>query len=132
MVNRKISIQILPRLPEFQVWPPLLLNRVMLLKVPNVCNAVEGHCLQVMNIVCRYANGCFDWLIYGQQSVDPSRETISILSGKCKRFTFVHPVSKNKREIFQCFDNGRSLLSNLLNGIFVDKSDTFMFNRSAS
>ena len=39
-----------------------------------------------------YANGCFDWLISGQQSVNPSREAISILSGKYKRFTLVHPV----------------------------------------
>ena len=36
----------------------------------------------------------FDWLIPGQQSVNPSREAISILSGKCKRFMFVHPVGE--------------------------------------
>ena len=34
----------------------------------------------------------FDWLISGQQSVNPSREAISILSGKYKGFTFVRPV----------------------------------------
>ena len=51
-----------------------------------------GHCLQAMKIVHHYANSCFDWLIFGQQSVNPSREAISILSGKHKRFTFVHPV----------------------------------------
>ena len=44
------------------------------------------NCLQAMN------KGCFDCLIFGHQSVNPSREVISILSGKYKRFTFVHPV----------------------------------------
>ena len=39
-----------------------------------------------------HANGRFDWLISGHQSVNPSREAISILSGKYKRCTFVHPV----------------------------------------
>ena len=38
------------------------------------------------------ANGCFDESIYEHQSVNSSREAISILSGKYKRFTFVHPV----------------------------------------
>ena len=60
-------------------------------EISNVCNAVEGHCLQAMEMVHHHANGCFDWLISGQQSVNPSREAISILSGKYKRFTFVHP-----------------------------------------
>ena len=53
---------------------------------------VEGHCLQAMKIVRYYANGCFHWLISGQQSDNPVREAISILSGKYKKFTFVHPV----------------------------------------
>ena len=39
-----------------------------------------------------HANGFFDWLISGQQSVKPWREAIYILSGTYKRFTFVHPV----------------------------------------
>ena len=39
------------------------------------------------------ANGCFDWLSSGQQSVNP-RDAISILSRKNKRFTFVHPVGQ--------------------------------------
>ena len=39
------------------------------------------------------ANGHFDWLISGHQSVDPLTEIISILPGKCKRFMFVHPVT---------------------------------------
>ena len=60
----------------------------------NVCNAVKGHCLQVMKIVHHHANGSFDWLISEHQSVNPSREAISIRSGKYKRFAFVHPVGK--------------------------------------
>ena len=39
-----------------------------------------------------HANGRFDWLISGHQSVNPSREVVSILSGKYKRFSFVYPV----------------------------------------
>ena len=48
----------------------------------------------------RDANGRFDWLISGHQSVNPSREVISILSDKYKRFTFAHPVTllNNKAE----------------------------------
>ena len=61
-------------------------------EISNVYNEVEGHCLQAMKIVHHYANSCFEWLISGHQSVNPSREAISILSGKHKRFTFVHPV----------------------------------------
>ena len=45
-----------------------------------------------MKTVHHHANGRFDWLISEDQSVNPSREAISILSGKYKRFTFVHPV----------------------------------------
>ena len=63
-------------------------------EISNVCNVVEGHGLQAMKIVHHHANGCFDWLISGHQSVNPLREAISILSGKYKRFTFVHPVSE--------------------------------------
>ena len=37
-----------------------------------------------------YASGRFDWLISGHQSVDPSREAISILSGKQK--IYVCPI----------------------------------------
>ena len=40
----------------------------------NVCNAVEVNCLQAMKIVHHYANGCFNWLIYGHQSVNPLKE----------------------------------------------------------
>ena len=62
-------------------------------EISNGCNAVEGHCFQAMKIVHHYANSCFDWLISGHQSINPSREAISTLSGKYKRFTFVHPVN---------------------------------------
>ena len=62
------------------------------LEISNVRNAVEGHCLQAMKVVHYYASDNFDWLIPEQQNVNPSREAISILSGKYKRFTFVHPV----------------------------------------
>ena len=63
-------------------------------EIGNVCNPVEDHCLGAMKIVHHHANGRFDWLISGHQSINnPSREVISILSsGKYKRFTFVHPV----------------------------------------
>ena len=63
-------------------------------EIGNVCNLVEDHCLRAMRIVHHHANGRFDWLISGHQSINnPSREVISILSsGKYKRFTFVHPV----------------------------------------
>ena len=32
-------------------------------EISNVCNTVEGHCLQAMKIVHHHANGCFGWLI---------------------------------------------------------------------
>ena len=62
-------------------------------EIGNVCNPVEDHCLGAMKIVHHHANDRFDWLISGHQSINPSREVISILSsGKYKRFTFVHHV----------------------------------------
>ena len=61
-------------------------------EISNVVNVVAGHSLQAIKIVHHHANSCFDWLISGQKSVDPSREAISVLSGKYKRFTFVHSV----------------------------------------
>ena len=61
-------------------------------EISSVCNAVGGHCLQAMKIVHHIANSRFDWLISEHQSVNPSREAISVLSGKYKRLTFVHPV----------------------------------------
>ena len=53
---------------------------------------MESHYLLAMKIVHHHANDRFDRLISGHQTVNPSREAISILSGKYKRFTFVHPV----------------------------------------
>ena len=61
-------------------------------EISNVCNAVEGHCLQVMKIVHHHVNGRFDGLISEHQSGDPSRDVIPILSRKYKGFTLVHPV----------------------------------------
>ena len=62
-------------------------------EIGNVCNPVEDHCLGAMKIVHHYANGRFDWLISGHQSINHSREVISLLSsGKHKMLTFVHPV----------------------------------------
>ena len=67
---------------------------------------MEGHCLQAMKIVHDHANGRFDWLISGHNR---SKEAISILSSKYKRFTFVHPVktsTKTRQTSFQdklCF-----------------------------
>ena len=58
-----------------------------------VCKPVEYHCLRAMKIVHHHANGRFDRLIFGHQSVNPSREVISILSDKYKRFTFAHTVT---------------------------------------
>ena len=53
---------------------------------------VEGYFLEAMIIVHYYANGRFDLLISEEQSDNPLREAISVLSGKYKRFTFVHHV----------------------------------------
>ena len=53
---------------------------------------VEDHYLQAMKIVHHFANDCIDWLISGQQSGNPGREAISILSEKYKDFAFVNPV----------------------------------------
>ena len=62
-------------------------------EIEKFCNTVEIQCLKAMKIVDYHANDRFDWLIFGHQKVDPSREAISILSGKYKRFTLiVHPV----------------------------------------
>ena len=65
-------------------------------EIVNVWNPVEDHCLRAMKIVHHHANGRLDSLISGHQSVNPLREVISILSGKYKRFTFVHPASLYK------------------------------------
>ena len=64
-------------------------------KISNVCNVVESQCLQAMKIVHHYANGHYDWLISGQQSIKPSKESISSLYGKYERFSLVHPVTES-------------------------------------
>ena len=66
-------------------------------EISNVCNVLEGHFLEAMKIVHHHASGRFDWLISEYQSVNPSREAISILSKKYKRFTFVHPLTPGKK-----------------------------------
>ena len=64
-----------------------------MLEISNACKAVNSHCLQAIKVVHHHASDRFDWLISGHQSVNPLREAISILAGKCKGFTFVYPVS---------------------------------------
>ena len=51
----------------------------------------------VMKIMHNHANSRFDWLISGHQSVNLSKEAISILSGKYNKFTFVHPASNQAK-----------------------------------
>ena len=51
-------------------------------KESSICNAMDGHCIQAMKVVHYHANGHFDWLTDGHQSVNPSREAVSILYGK--------------------------------------------------
>ena len=63
--------------------------------------------VQAMNIVHHHANGRSDWLISEHRSVNPSREAISILSGKYKIFTFVHPV-------------GLKILENCYRPVYID------------
>ena len=56
---------------------------------------VKGLRLQAMKIVRYYANSYFDWFISRQQSDNRLREATSILSGKYRRFTFVHPEDQH-------------------------------------
>ena len=51
-------------------------------EISNAYNPLECHCLEAMKIVHHLANGRFNWLISERQSVNPSREAISILPGK--------------------------------------------------
>ena len=50
---------------------------------------MEDHCLRAMKIVHHHGNGRFDQLLSRYQSVNPSREVISVL---WQILTFVHPV----------------------------------------
>ena len=72
---------------------------------------MEVHCLQAMKIVHHHVNGRFDWLIFGHQNVNPSREAISILSGKYKIFMFVYPVIRYK-------ERENALIKNCKCGLF--------------
>ena len=67
-------------------------------EISNVCNAEEGFCLQAMKHMRYNAKSCFNWLISRHQSVNPSREAISVLSGKYKRLAFVHPLSERSKD----------------------------------
>ena len=91
--------------------------------ISNVCNAVEGHCLQTMKIVHHHANGCFHWLISGQKSVNPSREAIPVLSGKYKRFTFVHHVPNDWKDQACVWD---ASVSSFLGHVFLTFPTTAM------
>ena len=74
-------------------------------EISNVCNAVKGHCLQAIKIMHHHANGCFDWLISWHKSVNPSRETISILSPKVFALQILqHYLTKEGRvrKFFHC------------------------------
>ena len=64
-----------------------------------------------------HANRRFDWLISEHQSVNPSREAISILSGKYKRFTFVQPVAETKETIYESV--------NLKGSVYEPKQNSF-------
>ena len=50
-----------------------------------------------------HANGRFDWLISEHQSIEPSKEAISILSRKYKRSMFVRPVISLKIKHWRLF-----------------------------
>ena len=80
--------------------------------IGNVCNALEDHCLQAMKIVHHYANERFDWIISEHHSVNTSREVISILSGKYKRFTFVRSVIR--RQISVYFETQQTVIHSTL------------------
>ena len=53
-----------------------------------------------MKIMHHYVDSCFEWLISGDQSVNPLMEATSILSGKYKRFAFVHPMVERVVDLF--------------------------------
>ena len=108
------SRRINPLVPRnYTEWKKLDYLRNKRSEISNVCNIVEDNCLQAMKIVHHCANGRFDWLISEHQSVNPSREVISILSGKHKRFTFVHPMLQAKTFRYKTFQFSLSLKSEL-------------------
>ena len=86
-------------------------------EISNVCKVVAGLCLQAIKIVHHYAYICFDWLISGQQRVNPWRESVSILSGKCKDLHLsimwlkidFYNNSSDKKLLFSFFSVGKKL-----------------------
>ena len=74
-------------------WVKKKMDYLFKLEMGKVCNPMENDCLQAMKIVHHQVNELFDWLICVHQSFEPSREIISVLSEKDKRFTLiVHSV----------------------------------------
>ena len=73
-------------------------------EISKVCNVVGSHCLQAMKIVPHHDNGRFDWLISGHHSVNPVKETFSVLCivsqlSEClKLMAFREDVFKNAVE----------------------------------
>ena len=96
-------------------------------EISNVCNTLEGHCLEAMKIVHHHASDCFDWLTSEHKGVNPSREAISILSEKCKRFTRVHPVCLNKTflYVYTCIDQNAY---NKVSDTFIDYKKKLKLN----
>ena len=85
------------------IWPSALLYPVKKMdyfcnrkpEIRNVCVAVKGHCLQDMKIVHHHVNGCFDSLISGLQSVNPSRAE--------KQFLYCLAIAKDLCLSILCF-----------------------------
>ena len=66
---------------------------------------MKTHCLQAIRIVDHHANSRIVWLISGHQSVNPSREAISILSDKkiyvclsCDHQLYYHYMTKKLQD----------------------------------
>ena len=75
-----------------------------------------------MKIVHHHANGRFDWLISEHQSVNPSREAISILSGKYKRFMFCPSCDDSSNTCYlnaiRCKEKENAFIKNRECGLF--------------
>ena len=61
-------------------------------EISNGCNEVKAHCLQAMKIVHHNTSGHFCWLISEHQSVNPSREPMSVPPGKYKSFMLTNRI----------------------------------------
>ena len=53
---------------------------------------VKDYFVKAIKTVHHHDNGSFAWSISGPQSINHLREAISVMSGKYKRFMFVHAV----------------------------------------